>query len=87
MSENNTTMLSRASTGRTEVRIEIDSSEIAVVDGFCSANGRSRTDVFREMLREWSAKKLHEASVICRVAGVNPMRPESNRSDVRNTED
>lgn len=23
--------------------------------------------------------KLHEASVICRVAGINPMQPESDR--------
>lgn len=85
MAENNT-MLSRGASNKTEIRFEVDPHEVSVVDGLCNATGRSRTDVFREMLREWSSKKLHEASVICRVAGVNPMQPDTHRNDGRGDE-
>jgi DNA integrity scanning protein DisA with diadenylate cyclase activity len=76
------TMLSRASSqNMTELRMELPTDEVSVLDGFCSAWKRSRTDVVREMLADWSSKKLHEASVICRVAGVNPTSPERGRSE------
>lgn len=74
------TMLSRAP-GRTELRVEVPDAELSVLDGFCSATGSSRTEVIRQMLSDWSDRKLHEASVICRVAGVNPTRPEGVRSE------
>lgn len=63
----------------TEVRFEIDRDALAVLDGYCQATGKSRVDVMRSLLAEWSDKKLHEATLICRVAGVNPAAPESHR--------
>lgn len=74
------TMLSRKA-GITELRAEVPSSEVSVLDGVCSATGRGRTEVIREILSEWSKRRLHEASVICRVAGVNPMRPDGGRNE------
>jgi hypothetical protein len=72
------TALSR-STGKTEIRLEVQGHEVSVLDGYCSAYDRSRTDVMREILADWSSKKLHEATVIYRVAGVNPVGPEGDR--------
>ena len=62
-----------------EVRFEMPREELDVLDGYCAATGRSRTDVIRETLRGWSAKKLHEATLICRVAGVNPSASDRRR--------
>jgi hypothetical protein len=66
---------------KTELRFEMSASELAVLDGYCNATGRARTDVMREMLAKWSAEKLHESTVICRVAGVNPLAADSFGAD------
>jgi hypothetical protein len=79
MANDTTTMLSRAS-GKTEIRFEVDSKELAVLDGHCSAEGVCRTEVIKELLVDWSRKRLNSAIVICRVAGVNPMQPDGSRS-------
>lgn len=63
-----------------EIRVEIPNDELAVLDGYCSATSESRTDVIRELLAEWSERKFHEATVILRVAGRNPVLSESGRS-------
>lgn len=62
-----------------EIRWEASTEETAILDGYCSANGIDRSKVMRNLLREWSDKKKHEATVICRVAGINPTTPESAR--------
>lgn len=62
-----------------EIRWEASPEETAVLDGYCSANGIDRSKVMRNLLREWSDKKKHEATVICRVAGINPTMPEADR--------
>jgi hypothetical protein len=56
----------------TEISFELPASEVAVLDGYCQANNLKRTAVFRRLLREWSEKKHHEATVIIRVAGSKP---------------
>ncbi|MCD8514629.1 MAG: hypothetical protein LRY31_01045 [Burkholderiaceae bacterium] len=65
--------------GKTEIRIELQSSEVSVLDGYCHATGRSRTDVMRQMLKDWSEQRLHESTVICRVAGINPFATDISR--------
>lgn len=55
-----------------EVRWEATAEETAVLDGYCSANGIDRSKVMRSILKEWSDRKLHEATMILRVAGRNP---------------
>lgn len=62
-----------------EIRLEATNEECAVLDGYCSATGADRTKVMRNLLREWSEKKLNEATVILRVAGRNPVMPEGYR--------
>jgi hypothetical protein len=65
--------------GKTELRFELPTQDLATVDGYCNATGKSRTDVLRGMVAEWAEKKRHEATVICRVTGINPFTPESTR--------
>ncbi len=54
-------------------------SDLAVIDGYCNGTGKDRTAVIREILGTWSKEKLHVATLICRVAGVNPMDAEGSR--------
>lgn len=61
-----------------EIRFEADHDDVAVLDGYCSATGRSRTDVILGLLRKWSDDKLHEATLIMRVAGRTPVGSESD---------
>lgn len=59
---------------RIELRVDV-----SVLDGYCNATGRSRADVVRCILSDWSLARIHEAKVICRVAGVNPFDAEPGR--------
>jgi len=63
-----------------EIRFETTKEVLAVIDGFCSAGGKHRTEVINQILSEWTTSKLHEAILICRVAGVNPQASERDRS-------
>jgi len=67
------------STHQSEIRFELPRDELAVLDGFVQATGKSRGEVMRELLREWSDQKKHEAILICRTAGINPAGPEEGR--------
>jgi len=61
-----------------EIRFEMPDDDMAVIDAYCSATGRCRTEVIRDVLSIWAKDKLHEATLIMRVSGRNPMRPESD---------
>lgn len=63
-----------------EVRVEIPADDLAVLDGYCSATGKSRTDIIKGLLADWSERKLHEATIVLRVARRNPTRSECDRS-------
>ena len=65
----------------TEISFEVEASEAAVIDGYCAAKGIKRTAVMRQLLKEWSAQKLHESILICRVAGVKPDAAGANRNE------
>lgn len=56
-----------------ELRVELSKEITAVLDGYCSATGKCRTQLASEILGAWTEKKLHESTIVCRVAGVNPM--------------
>lgn len=62
-----------------EIRFDAKAETVAVIDGYCSATGKCRTSFINELLEQWAAEKLHEATVICRVAQINPMEVESGR--------
>ncbi len=68
-----------ASDKLTEIRFQLPMSDLAVIDGYCNGTGKDRTAVIREILGTWSKEKLHVATLICRVAGVNPMDAEGSR--------
>jgi hypothetical protein len=65
--------------GKTDLRIEVPSDALAVVDGYCQATGRHRNDVVAEILAKWSDARLHESMVICRMVRVNPLASDSGR--------
>lgn len=62
-----------------EIRFYVDPTDLQVLDGHCQATGASRVSVLKALLEKWSADKAHEATVICRTAGINPHAPESGR--------
>ena len=62
-----------------EVRFEAKAETVAVLGAYCSAAGKCRTAFINDLLESWACKKLHEATLICRVAGVNPTPPEAGR--------
>lgn len=57
---------------RTEISFECTAAETAVLDGYCHAKNIKRTQVMRQLLKDWSEMKLHEATLILRVAGNKP---------------
>lgn len=59
-----------------ELRFEMPNEDVAVIDAYCSATGRCRTEVVKEILAIWAKDKLHEATLIMRVSGRNPVRSE-----------
>ncbi len=65
----------------TEVSFEVPASEVSVLDGYCQAKSIKRTAAYRQILKEWTDQKLHEAIMVCRVAGVNPTTTGSNRDE------
>lgn len=65
----------------TEICFEVESVEASVLDGYCQAKGIKRTQVMRQLLKDWSVEKLHEATLIMRVAGSKPDHAGGNRND------
>lgn len=64
--------------GKCEVRFEFPIDDVAVLDAYCLCHtGTSRTAVMAKLLSDWTKTKRQEATMICRVAGINPIRPES----------
>ena len=65
----------------TEISFEVPAEEAAVIDGYCIAKGIKRTQVMRQLLKEWSIEQHHVASVICRGAGCKPGAAGANRNE------
>jgi hypothetical protein len=57
---------------RTEISFECTAAETAVLDAYCVAHGIKRTQVMRQLLKDWSDKTWHQATLIVRVAGNKP---------------
>ena len=62
-----------------EIRIDLDSEALAVMDGFIQASGSNRTKIIGELIKRWSDDKLHESIIVCRMARINPLAVDSNR--------
>ena len=63
--------------GMTELRVEILTEDMAVLDGYVAASGTNRAEIIRIILKAWSDIKLRESEYICRFAGVNPITKDS----------
>jgi hypothetical protein len=63
-----------------EVRFEAKPETLQVLDGYCAATGTCRTAFINQLLEQWAKDKLHEATLVCRVAGINPMLSEPSRT-------
>lgn len=63
-----------------DLRVAMPPEELAILDGYAHGTGSDRASVVRQILREWSDRKLHEAIGICRVARVNPLATDTERS-------
>lgn len=59
-----------------EVRIDLETEDLAIMDGYISASGSNRTKIITELVRKWSQEKLHESIVVCRMARINPLEVE-----------
>ena len=62
-----------------EIRTDIPSDELLVLDGYCTATGKNRTDIVRMLLANWTKEKLHESIVVCRMARINPLAADTDR--------
>lgn len=62
-----------------ELRVELPEFTIAVLDGYCSASGKCRTEQVKQILGDWAQHQHHVASVVLKVAGSNPTIPDRER--------
>lgn len=62
-----------------EVRFEAERETINVLDGYCQGTGKCRTAVINDLLKQWAESKAREATMVCRVAGINPTQPDRDR--------
>lgn len=61
----------------TELRGECPHWVVNVLDAVSMSNNETRTALVNRLLGEWATKKVHEASLIAKLAGINPTTSES----------
>jgi hypothetical protein len=66
-----------------EIRFEAKKHSVAVLDGYCSATGKCRTEFMNELLDAWAMEKMHEATVVLRVAGGIPPPPADGKAELK----
>lgn len=59
-----------------ELRGECPRNTVNVLDAVSMARDQTRTSLVNEILGEWAAKRVHEASLVQRIAGCNPALPD-----------
>lgn len=70
-----------------EIRGEFSRDQIEIMDAYCQANpGKSRVAILRELLDVWCKQRVHEATLVMRVAGRNGSGSESRRSRAAKTD-
>lgn len=62
----------------TEVRFLAPAEQVALIDAIGMTRGMDRTQMMRTLLRDTVEKALHDATVLCRVARVNPLASDSD---------
>lgn len=61
----------------TELRGECPKWIVNVLDAVSMSADETRTALVNRILSDWATKKVHEASLIHKLAGINPTGPES----------
>ncbi|WP_313330449.1 hypothetical protein [Comamonas sp.] len=63
----------------TELRLDIPKWVMGVIDaeGIVRGSASSRKEVVNEILASWAERKVHEATVVLRLANVNPTPMDS----------
>ena len=62
---------------KTELRGDCPKDTVDVLDAIAHARGVTRTDLVNEVLGNWCADRVHEASLILRMARGNPELTEA----------
>lgn len=65
--------------GMVELRQHIERKYADVIDGVAIARRLHRSDVVREIVREWVEKTVHEANVVVRMAEGKGIGTETER--------
>lgn len=73
-------MLSRRPDSKVEIRMEVDQSLAAGLDGIAMGRGISRNELIRELATREVDAAVHAATVLLRVTGINPWAPEGGRT-------
>jgi hypothetical protein len=55
---------------RRELRQDISEKAAAVLDAESYRTGQTKQDIVRKILDDWADRKIHEASIVMRFAGV-----------------
>lgn len=64
-----------------EIRGEIAREDVETIDACVQAEpGSSRMSLLRHIVREWCAKKRHEASLVMRVTASNGIMSDADRN-------
>jgi len=67
-----------------ELRGDCPSSTVAVLDAVSAHLKISRTKLVNRVLGEWAERKVHESSLVMRLAADHPALMESNRKRTEN---
>ena len=62
-----------------ELRVDVPTDDLTILDAYCMATGRSRVDLVRDLINKFAGEQLHIAKVLVRCAGVNPHDADSGR--------
>lgn len=65
----------------TELRLDAPNELVTILDGISLAQRITRNQLVLRVLHEWADARVHEASVLARLTGINPAHAESSGKD------
>ena len=65
-----------------ELRLDVPVDDLAVLDAIVqSDSGSSRASVIRGLIREFSGREVHRATMVCRAVRINPLAQDPGRNE------
>jgi hypothetical protein len=61
-----------------ELRVNVTRRMLELVDACAHSEGKGRTEFITELLQPEIERRLHAATLLCRMAGINPTAPDRN---------